>query len=298
MARKVIKNNETVKQGDLALPYTCTALYIRVSTVKQAEEGNSLAAQRKELDAYCLAQGWHVCPDHIYVDAGISGKSDDRPAFQAMMAAAKGKQIQRIVAVKLDRIARNLKNLLQTVDELKQYKCALVIKKEQFDTSTAQGVFVLQMLGAVSELERSMIGERVQSGRVENASQGGYNGARCPLGYEYSNEAFTIVSEHAQTVRSIFAMFLAGKSLNAIAKALNESGARTAAGGKWYPATVGYILRNGQYAGLAQWDGVEVDGSYPAIIDKATYEQAHKRLQALRPGIQLESEIARRLQAT
>jgi site-specific DNA recombinase len=294
MARKIIKQAKQATQGDLALPYTCTALYIRVSTVKQAEEGNSLAAQRKELYAYCAGQGWHVCPDHIYVDAGISGKSDDRPAFQAMMTAAQAGQIQRIVATKLDRIARNLKNLLQTVDELKQYGCALVIKKEQFDTSTAQGIFVLQMLGAVGQLERSMISERVQSGRVENASEGGYNGSRCPLGYAYSNEAFTIVSEQAETVRSIFAMFLSGKSLNAIAKALNEAGTQTAAGGKWYPATVGYILRNGQYAGFAQWDGVEVDGVYPAIIDKATYEAAHKRLQALRPGIQSESEIARR----
>lgn len=295
MARKIIKGTKQATQGDLGLPFTCTALYIRVSTVKQAEEGNSLAAQRKELDAYCDANGWHVCPDHIYVDAGVSGKSDDRPAFQAMMAAANG-QVQRIVATKLDRIARNLKNLLQTVDELKHYGCALVIKKEAFDTSTPQGMFVLQMLGAVSELERSMISERVQSGRVENANEGGYNGARCPLGYTYSNEAFAVTEEQAQTVRSIFAMFLGGKSLNAIAKALNEAGAQTAAGGKWYPATVGYILRNGQYAGVAQWDGVEVDGVYPAIIDKATYEAAHKRLQALRPGVQLESEINRRLQ--
>src|SRR5205823_11069147 len=100
-----------------------------------------------------------------------------------MMQAAKDGKIQRIVATKLDRIARNLKDLLQTVDELKQYGCALVVKKEQFDTSTAQGVFVLQMLGAVGELERSMISERVQSGRVENAKQGGYNGSRVPLGY-------------------------------------------------------------------------------------------------------------------
>ena len=294
MARKYGKRNGTDKQVELGLNDVRTALYIRVSTVKQAEEGNGLAAQRSELDKYCALQGWSVAPEHVFVDAGISGKSDDRPAFQAMMAAAQAGQIQRIVATKLDRIARNLKNLLQTVDELKQYGCALVIKKEQFDTSTAQGIFVLQMLGAVSELERSMIHERVQSGRVENASQGGYNGARCPLGYEYSNEAFTVVEEQAQTVRSIFAMFLAGKSLNASAKALNEAGTQTAAGGKWYPATVGYILRNGQYAGLSQWDGVEVDGVYPAIIDKATYEAAHKRLQALRPGIQLESEIERR----
>jgi len=282
----------------LELPEGCTALYIRVSTQKQADEGFSLAAQRKELDAYCLALGWNVCDQHIYIDAGISGKSDDRPAFQAMMQAAKAGQIQRIVALKLDRIARNLKNLLQTVDELKACHCALVVKKESFDTSTPQGMFVLQMLGAVSELERSMISERVSSGRVEKATQGGFLGAPQVFGYVYSDSDFTVNEGEAATVRSIFDLFLAGKSLNAIAKHLNESGAATKKGGSWYPVTVSKIIANGRYAGLAQWDGIEQQGEHPAIISKATYEQAHARLQALRPGVQLESEITRRLQAT
>ena len=296
MARKASKRNGEVKQGDLALQSVSTALYIRVSTQKQADEGFGLDAQRSELDKYCNAQGWPVAPEHIYVDAGVSGKSSDRPAFQAMMTAAQAGQVQRIVALKLDRIARNLKNLLQTVDELNQAGCALIVIKEKFDTSTPQGVFVMQMLGAVSELERSMIHERVHSGRVENAHQGGYNGARCPLGYAYSNEVFTIIDGQAATVRSVFELFLNGHSINAIAKAMNEAGAPTAAGGKWYPATVGYILRNGQYAGLSQWDGVEVEGAYPPIISQATYEDAQRRLQSLRPGRQLESEIERRLE--
>ena len=296
MARKMTKAPKAVARDDLAPNHTCTALYIRVSTLKQADEGFSLAAQRKELDDYCTRQGWPIALDHIYVDAGVSGKTDARPAFQAMLAAAQAGQLQRIVATKLDRIARNLKNLLQTVDELKKYGCALVIKKEAFDTSTPQGMFVLQMLGAVSELERSMIHERVQSGRVENASGGGYNGARCPLGYAYRAGDFVINQAAAGTVRRIFSLFLAGQSLNAIARAMNAAGAQTAAGGKWYPATVGYILRNGQYAGLAQWDGVEVGGIYPAIITKATYEAADKRLRALRPGVQAQAEIERRLQ--
>lgn len=294
MARKASKGKGT--QGALPLQDVRTSLYIRVSTLKQVEEGNGLAAQRTALDAHCAAQNWVVAPEHVYVDAGVSGKSSDRPQFQAMMQAAQTGQVGRVVALKLDRIARNLKNLLQTVDELNQAGCALIVIKEQFDTSTPQGVFVLQLLGAVSELERSMIHERVQSGRVENAHQGGYNGARCPLGYAYSNEAFTVLEDQAATVRTVFDLFLSGKSLNAIAKTMNDTGAPTAAGGRWYPATVGYILRNGQYAGLAQWDGVEVAGACPAIISKETYEATHKRLQALRPGIQLESEIERRLE--
>lgn len=319
MAQRMNKRQSKAKQAELGLQYTCTALYIRVSTTKQADEGYSLEAQRSELDKYCEANGWNVCPGHIYVDRGVSGKSTDRPQFQQMMGAAKDGKVQRIVATKLDRIARNLKDLLQTVDELKAYGCALVVKKEQFDTSTAQGVFVLQMLGAVGELERSMIAERVQSGRVEKATQGGYNGSRCPLGYAYAGETFTVIEDQAAAVRNVFTLFLAGQSLNAIAQAMNEAQAPTASGGKWYASTVRYILTNGLYAGLAQWyadadketskitvakvtrkdeDDNEYETTpYPAIISPATYEQAHKRLQALRPGKQLESEIERRLQA-
>jgi len=281
----------------LELPTGCTALYIRVSTQKQAEEGYSLASQRRELDAYCLAFGWNVCAQHIYIDAGISGKTDDRPAFQAMLAAANTGQIQRIVATRLDRIARNLRDLLNTVHALKRNDCALVIRNEQIDTSTAQGMFVLQVLGAVGELERTMISERVSSGRVEKAGQGGFLGAPELFGYAYSDNAFTINDGEAGTVRTIFALFLAGHSLNAIATQLRTSGAQTKRGGHWYPVTVRKILGNGRYAGLAQWDGIEQPAPHTAIISPDVYERAHRRLQGLRPGIQLESEIERRLQA-
>jgi site-specific DNA recombinase len=283
MARKHA-NKISSKQAELGLTDIRTALYIRVSTVKQAEEGFGLEAQRNELDKYCAAQGWTVAPEHIYIDAGISGKTDERPAFQAMLDAAQAGQIQRIVATKLDRVARNLKNLLQTVDTLKGYGCALVIKKEQFDTSTPQGLFVMQMLGAVGELERSMIGERVHSGRAENARQGGYNGAHCPLGYQYNNGVFTIVDEQAQTVQTIFNMFLSGQLLRTMAAALNEANTPTATGGQWYASTVRYILGNGQYAGLAQWDGEEVAAALPAIIAPELYEEAQARLECLPRG--------------
>ena len=288
--RKSRKQSHT--QESLGIAETATALYIRVSTQRQADEGYGLDAQRSELQAYCTAMGWTVADAHIYVDAGVSGKSTDRPAFQAMLEAARTGVIGRVVATKLDRIARNLKDLLQTVDELKRDKCALVVKKEQFDTSTAQGVFVLQMLGAVGELERSMIADRVAGGRAENAKAGGFNGA--PQAYGYSGK-FAIIAEQATWVREIFKRFLGGTSINAIAKALNDNGAPTQKGGSWYPMTIQQILRNGLYAGISQWDGVEVSDAHPSIIEKEIYESAQLRLAALRPGKQLESEIERRL---
>lgn len=77
---------------------------------------------------------------------------------------------------------------------------------------------------------------------------------------------------------------------------MNQAQTPTARGGQWYASTVRTILDNGAYAGVAQWDGIEQAGIYPVIVSKATYEAAHKRLQALRPGVQLESEIVRRLE--
>ena len=105
MARKQSRASKISKQADLGLNATCTALYVRVSTQLQADEGFSLEAQQERLQAHCKAQGWLTSADHIYIDAGVSGKSTDRPQFTAMLAAAQAGQVQRIVAMKLDRMA-------------------------------------------------------------------------------------------------------------------------------------------------------------------------------------------------
>lgn len=284
MARKYTKR-QSAEQLALEAKVDTTALYIRVSTERQADEGYSLDAQQERLQAYCQAHGWVVDANHIYIDAGVSGKSTQgRERFQAMIAAAKEGEINRIVAMKLDRIARNVKDFLGIVDELKAVGCDLVLIKESFDTSTPNGKFALTMFAAMAELEASTITERVMSGKTQKASEGGYNGSRCPLGYKYENGAFTVDSSAAYWVREIFNRFIAGQGLSRIADDLNAAGAVTAKGGQWYAGTVRYVLQNGFYAGLSQWDGVEVDGDHPTIISRELYEQAHGRLQSIKPG--------------
>lgn len=285
MGRKYTKR-QSAEQLALATKVDVTALYIRVSTERQAEEGYSLDAQQDRLLAYCQAQGWPVDAEHIYIDAGVSGKSANREQFQAMMSAARSGSITRIVAMKLDRIARNVKDFLSIVDELKSAGCDLVLIKESFDTSTPHGKFALTMFAAMAELEAATITERVMSGKAQKANEGGYNGSAARLGYDYDGETFTL-NDQAHTVEGIFADFAVnGQGLSAIAGQLNTAGVPTVKGGKWYAATVRYILQNGFYAGLTQWDGVEVKGTHPAIISRELYEQAHSRLQAIKPGPQ------------
>ena len=140
-----------------------TALYVRVSTQQQVDEGYSLVEQEDRLRAFCAAQDWSVGP--VYADEGISGKTTDRPAYQAMLAAADAGDIGRILAIKLDRIARNTRDFLALVDQLGKADCDLVLLKESFDTGTPHGKFALTMLAAIAELEVSQIAERLQSGR-------------------------------------------------------------------------------------------------------------------------------------
>ena len=286
MARKMAKR-QSAEQLALGAKVDVTALYIRVSTEKQADEGFSLDAQQERLQAYCQAQGWTVDAKHIYIDAGVSGTSTEkRERFQAMIAAAKQDDVNRIVAMKLDRIARNVRDFLSIVDELSAVHCDLVLVKESFDTSTPHGRFALTMFAAMAELEASTITERVMTGKAQKASEGGYNGSRCPLGYKYDNGAFTVDPSASYWVREIFTRFVAGQGMSKIADDLNAAGAVTARRGKWYAGTVRYILNNGIYAGLAQWNGTEKQkqGNHPTIISRELYEQAHARLQAIKSG--------------
>ena len=282
MARQISKRNQT--EIAPALAFDCTALYIRVSTDKQADEGFSLDAQRTRLDAYCTAQGWAVCEDHVYIDSD-TGKNTDRAGFQSMLKAAQAGEIRRIVAIRLDRIARNTREFLATADKMNALDVSLVLIKESFDTSTPHGKFALTMFAAMAELEVSTIQERTMDGRRQKARKGGNNGAPAPLGYGYDGNVYSL-DENSPTVARIFAQFNAGDSLTAIARKLNADATPTAKGGKWYPATVRYILSNGFYCGLVQYNGIETQGEHSPIIDRKVYENAITRLHSLKPGPQ------------
>ena len=278
MAMKVSKSSKTTHTAAAALPLF-TALYIRVSTEKQAEEGYSLDAQQSRLQSYCDAQGWTVSPAHVYIDAGISGKSTARPAFQAMLKAAQDGQIARIVVTKMDRLARNTQDLLETVNRLQSFGCALVLLDLNIDTGTPTGMLVATVLGGIAQWEREQIAERVKSGKVQKAAQGGDNGRYCPLGYTFTDGRYSVEESAAQTVRSIFTDYTTGQTLTTIAARLTAQGVPTARGGQWYPATVRYILTNGFYAGLTQYDGQTAPASHPAIVSPDTYHAAIAKLE-------------------
>ena len=283
MARKL--NKTTTKPIQAATPTDCSAIYVRVSTDRQAEEGYSLDAQRARLEAYCTAQDWQLCPEHIYIDAGESAKTTVRPAYQRMIAAIDAGIVRRAVAVKLDRLSRNTADFLNLLDYCDARQVGIVSIAESFDTSTPVGRAVVTVLMAFAELERQQITGRVMVGKGEKAKRGGFNGAPTPYGYTYTDGQFGIDEERAATIRSIFDEFIAGSTMTDIARRLDAENTPTARGGTWAAATLSHMLRNGAYAGLGQWDGVEAtEGTYPAIVTIETYEAAIERLQSIKRG--------------
>lgn len=136
------------------------ALYARVSTVGH---GQDVGLQVDELRQAAAQRGWTITSE--YVDDGVSGTKASRPALDRMMADAQGGRFDIVVVWKLDRLARSVIHLLDMTESWREWGVGLVsLRDANIDTTTPSGRFVLQILGAVAELERGLIQERVIAG--------------------------------------------------------------------------------------------------------------------------------------
>jgi DNA invertase Pin-like site-specific DNA recombinase len=135
------------------------ALYARVSTTGA---GQSPEMQLRELREYADRRGWQIAGE--YVDAGISGAKDRRPELDRMMADAHTRRFDVVAVWKFDRFARSVSHLLRALDTFRVLGIEFVSLSESLDTATPAGRMVFTVLGAVAELERSLIAERVRAG--------------------------------------------------------------------------------------------------------------------------------------
>jgi len=143
------------------------ALYARVST---ANNGQDPAMQTRELREYCERRGWTVAAE--YVDIGISGTKERRPELDRLVADAHRRKFDVVAVWKFDRFARSVSHLLRALDTFRVLGVEFVSLSESLDTATPAGRMVFTVLGAVAELERSLIAERVRAG-LRNAKAKG-----------------------------------------------------------------------------------------------------------------------------
>src|SRR5579871_7057390 len=143
------------------------AIYGRVSTTNHGQDVNM---QTRELDEFIAARGWKLVDS--YLDLGISGTKDKRPQLDRLMADAHKRRFDVVVVWKFDRFARSVSHLLRALETFNALGIQFVSLSEQLDTSTPAGKMVFTVLGAVAELERSLIVERVRAG-LRNAKAKG-----------------------------------------------------------------------------------------------------------------------------
>ncbi len=159
---------------------TRVAIYARVSTTNH---GQDVMLQTRELEQFTQARGWHIAGS--YVDAGVSGAKDSRPELNRLMADAYKRRFDVVCVWRFDRFARSVSHLLRALETFKALGIDFVSFSEQMDTSTPTGKMVFTVLGAVAELERSLIAERVRAG-LRNARAKGRRLGRPPV---YVNSA-------------------------------------------------------------------------------------------------------------
>ena len=135
------------------------AIYGRVSTTNH---GQDVSMQTRELEQFAQARGWHLVDS--YLDIGISGSKDKRPELDRLMADAHKRRFDVVVVWRFDRFARSVSHLLRALETFNALGIAFVRLSEQMDTTTPTGKMIFIVLGAVAELERSLIVERVKAG--------------------------------------------------------------------------------------------------------------------------------------
>ena len=134
-------------------------MYARVST---SNNGQSPEMQLRDFSEYCERRGWALAGE--YVDIGVSGTKEKRPELDRLMADAHRRKFDVVVVWSFDRMARSVSHLLRVLETFNSLGIAFVSLREQIDTSTPAGKMIFTVLGAVAELERSLIAERVKAG--------------------------------------------------------------------------------------------------------------------------------------
>lgn len=253
------------------------ALYVRVSTTAQLEEGYSIEEQKAKLESYCDIKDWHIYK--VYTDGGFSGSTTERPALEQLIKDARSKLFDTVLVYKLDRLSRSQKDTLYLIEDIfLKNNIEFVSLLENFDTSTPFGRAVIGLLSVFAQLEREQIKERMQLGKLGRAKAGkSMMWAKTSYGYNYDKEtgSMTVNEYEALAVKEIFTSYLAGMSITKLRDKINEEYPKQPA---WSYRTIRGILANPVYCGLNQYKGQTFQGTHKAIISLDDFEQTQREL--------------------
>lgn len=247
-----------------------TALYIRVSTNAQFEEGYSVDAQEKRLKAWCESRD--ISRTKSYIDGGWSGSNLNRPEMQKLIADIKDGKVDTVVVYKLDRLSRSQKDTIYLLEDVfDKYDVSFVSINESFDTTTPYGKAMVGILSVFAQLERENIRDRTRMGMLERLKSGLWRGGGSPpFGYDYNRESGVLIpNKHADDVKTIFDLYLQGYSTTKLANMFPVCSDRQ----------ITEILRRITYLGKIKNNGEIFDGCHEPIIDEETWNRVQSELE-------------------
>ncbi len=268
------------------------AAYARYSTDKQCSTEVQFAVIKK----FSEAHGIRLSPAHMYEDRGESGTNTNREQFGRMLAAARNHEFSCIVVYDLTRGSRDVVDWFSFRKEMQRIGIQVYSATEQLGRLDDPGDFLRELITVGIGQSHVLTSRSKSMDSIDmRAAQGQFLGGYAPYGYRIEDGHYIIVEQEAEVIRTVFAMYAAGKSFSDILEAI-PSGIRGRRGRTWGKNTIHYILKNERYAGkyswckrqvkyMSEWAGggpsdraVEIDGIIPAIVDKETWERVVKRM--------------------
>jgi site-specific DNA recombinase len=267
------------------------AIYTRKSTEHGLDqEFNSLDAQREACEAYVksqASQGWKLLPQH-YDDPAYSGGNLERPALKRLLREIQLGRIDVVVVYKIDRLTRSLADFAKLVETFDARSISFVAVTQQFNTTTSMGRLTLNVLLSFAQFERELASERVRDKVAASRKKGKWTGGTVPLGYEAKDKKLVVNKAEAQTVRTIFELYLELRSFGKLVAELDHrrivTKRRDTKVAKYrggIPFTYGplaYLLKNRVYIGEIHHGGKWFKGEHAAILDRETFARVQQLL--------------------
>lgn len=247
-------------------------IYIRVSTLEQANEGYSIAAQKERLTAYCAAQGW--VDFKYYVDEGVSAKDINRPQLQLLLDHVKTDKIRTILVYRLDRFTRSVIDLYNLLNLLEKHNCTFKSATEIYDTSSAMGRMFIGLVALLAQWERENLSERVKMALEEKVSSGERVG-NVPFGFDLNKEEKLVANHQAPVVLDMIDKVRNGMSASQLVSFLNKTDDSRI----WYPQGVLRVLRNPALYGATRWNDKVFENTHEGLITKDDFLKLQAVLQ-------------------
>ena len=269
------------------------AIYTRKSTEHGLEqEFNSLDAQREACEAYIKSQafqGWKALPQQ-YNDPAYSGGNLDRPALKRLLADIEAGKVDVVVVYKIDRLTRSLADFAKLVEAFDAKSVSFVAVTQQFNTTTSMGRLTLNVLLSFAQFERELSAERVRDKVAASRRKGKWTGGTVPLGYDAKDKKLVINKSEAETVRTIFRLYLELGSFSKlvaeldrrkiVTKRRNTKVAKYQGGIPFTYGPLAYFLKNRIYIGETHHGGKWFKGEHEAILDRPTFDRVQELLKS------------------